>query len=166
MHLQTDPESLVPDPVSPPSFLRRWHLLIMQHAVCFVPHVYVRSWWEALPCVRAKRGGEGVCSVLVLMRVSCHRICLGSHPLLRANNFHLHVCLCSYFHCWCTSLWEMVKMYARAAERGRNFIIVTFVTADYIAKAEWRDFCSVIERLKNGFRSIPHFVQYKAEGKH
>lgn len=57
-------------------------------------------------------------------------------------------------------------MYARAAERGRNFIIVTFVTADYIAKAEWRDFCSVIERLKNGFCSIPHFVQYKAEGKH
>lgn len=153
MHLQTDPESLVPDPVSPPSFLRRWHLLIMQHAVCFVPHVYVRSWWEALPCVRAERGGEGVCSVLVLMRVSCHRICLGSHPLLRAHNFHLHVCLCSYFHCWCTFLWETVKMYAQAAERGRNFIIVTFVGCWLYSKG-W------VERFLFSYRTFKKWFSF------
>lgn len=101
------------------------------------------------------------------MRVSCHRICLGSHPLLRAYNFHLHVCLCSYFHCWCTFLWETVKIYARAAERGKNFIIVTFVGC-WLSSKGWaeRFLFSYPTFKKDSFCFIPHFVQYKAEGKH
>lgn len=120
--------------------------LFCSSCICekLVRSITMRKSWEGRGgCVFGARANESVMPPHLS----------GITPLVRTHNFHLHVCLCSYFHCWCTSLWEMVKMYARAAERGRNFIIVTFVGCWLYSKG-W------VERFLFSYRTFKKWFSF------